>query len=230
VLIDESPAPALRGLPQSELKRQTLLDTAARIALESGVIGALCVEYLLDGDQRLHVHALRPGLYGAVGATEMSTGRDLAEAQIRLSCGEHLQASYRDRPIAGHAIEARVRTEATPHNPALGPKPDAIRALRWPPVVPGAMRIEASLAPGVVIAPEDELLIASVVTYGQTRHQAFLTLDRVLSETTIEPIVSNLRLLRDILADESYRAGQYDTGFVERLLKELRAPQVKEAS
>jgi acetyl/propionyl-CoA carboxylase alpha subunit len=229
-LIDESPAPALRGLPQSELKRQTLLDTAARIALESGAIGALCVEFLLDSDQRLHVHALRPGLYGAVGATEMSTGRDLAEAQIRLASGEHLLASYRDRPIAGHAIEARVRTEATPHNPALGPKPDAIRALRWPPVVPGAMRIETSLAPGIVIAPEDELLIASVVTYGQTRHQAFLTLDRVLSETTIEPIVSNLRLLRDILGDESYRAGQYDTGFVDRLLKELRAPQVKEAS
>jgi acetyl-CoA carboxylase biotin carboxylase subunit len=230
VLIDESPAPALRGLPQSELKRQTLLDTAARIALESGAIGALCVEFLLDSDQRLYVHALRPGLFGAVGATEMSTGRDLAEAQIRLASGEHLLATYRDRPIAGHAIEARVRTEATPHNPALGPKPDAIRALRWPPVVPGAMRIEASLATGVVIAPEDELLIASVVTYGQTRHQAFLTLDRVLSETTIEPIVCNLRLLRDILGDESYRAGQYDTGFVDRLLKELRTPQVKEAS
>jgi len=229
-LIDESPAPALRGLPQSELKRKTLLDTAARIALESGAVGALCVEFLFDGDQRLYVHALRPGLYGAVGATEMSTGRDLAEAQIRLAKGEHVLASYRDRPIAGHAIEARVRTEATPHNPALGPKPDAIRALRWPPVVPGAMRIEASLAPGVVIAPEDEHLIASVVTYGQTRHQAFLILDRVLSETTIEPIVSNLRLLRDVLNDESFRAGQYDTGFVERLIAQLRAPQVKEAS
>lgn len=229
-LIDESPAPALRGLPQCELKRQTLLDTAARIALESGAVGAISVEFLLDSDQRLHVHALRPGLYGAVGATEMSTGRDLAEAQLRLASGEHLLASYRDRPIAGHAIEARVRTEATPHNPALGPKPDAIRSLRWPPVVPGAMRIEAAITPGIVIAPEDELLIASVVTYGQTRHQAFLTLDRVLSETTIEPIVSNLRLLRDILADESFRAGQYDTGFVERMLAQLRAPQVKEAS
>lgn len=230
VLIDESPAPALRGLPQSELKRKTLLDTAARIALESGALGALSVEFLLDADQKLYVHALRPGLYGAVGATEMSTGRDLAEAQIRLASGERLLATYRDRPIAGHAIEARVRTEATPHNPALGPKPDAIRALRWPPVVPGAMRIEASLAPGVVIAPEDEHLIASVVTYAQTRHQAFLTLDRVLSETTIEPIVSNLRLLREVLGDESFRAGQYDTGFVERMLAQLRAPQVKEAS
>ena len=106
----------------------------------------------------------------------------------------------------------------------------AIRSLRWPPVVPGAMRIETAIAPGVVIAPEDELLIASVVTYGQTRHQAFLTLDRVLSETTIEPIVSNLRLLREVLADESFRAGQYDTGFVERMLAQLRAPLVKEAS
>lgn len=230
ILLDESPAPALRGLPQRDTKRQTMFDAASRIAIEAGVIGLANVEFLLDFENHIYVDAITLGLCGGIGATEMSTGRDLAEVQIRMAAQEHLTHNTRDRPIAGHAIEARVRSEATPHNPALGPKPDAIRALRWPPVVPGAMRIEPALSVGVTFAPEDEVLVANVVTYGQTRHQAFLTLDRVLSETTIEPIVSNLRILRDILADESFRAGQYDTGFVERLITQLRAPQVKEAS
>jgi acetyl/propionyl-CoA carboxylase alpha subunit len=228
-LVDESPSPALRGLPQGELKRKTMMDGAAKLVQEAGAHGLVHVEFLLSEDNRVFLHALRPGLYGAVGATEMCTGRDLVEAEIRIALGEPLAENFRDRPIAGHAVEARVRSEATPHNPALGPKPDAIRALRWPPVVPGAMRIEPALAPGVIFAPEAEVLIANVVAYGQTRHQAFLILDRVLSETTIEPVVSNLRLLRDVLNDESFRAAQYDTDFIDRMLAQLRAPQVKEA-
>jgi acetyl-CoA carboxylase biotin carboxylase subunit len=229
-LMDESPSPALRGLPQGEVKRKTMMHGAAQLVQEAGAHGLVHVEFLLSEDNRVFLHAMRPGLYGAVGATEMCTGRDLVEAEIRIALGEPLAENFRDRPIAGHAVEARVRSEATPHNPALGPKPDAIRALRWPPVVPGAMRIEPALAPGVIFAPEAEVLIANVVAYGQTRHQAFLILDRVLSETTIEPVVSNLRLLRDVLNDESFRAAQYDTGFIDRLLTQLRAPLVKEAS
>ena len=82
---------------------------------------------------------------------------------------------------------------------------------------PGTLRVDSELAVGGSAAIDRDPLLAKVVTYGQTRHQAVLTLDRVLAEATIEPMRTNVDQLREILADESYRAGQYDVDTIARL-------------
>jgi acetyl/propionyl-CoA carboxylase alpha subunit len=100
-----------------------------------------------------------------------------------------------------------------------------ITALRWPMVAPGCLRIETELAVGhAPPGPSADAghLMAKIAAYGQTRHQALLTLDRVLAESVIAPLTTNLDLLRSILADEAFRAGQYDSGSQARLQAELK--------
>jgi acetyl-CoA carboxylase biotin carboxylase subunit/3-methylcrotonyl-CoA carboxylase alpha subunit len=220
VLLDESPAPALVGLTKGGLKRQIVCDAACQVAKEGGLVGAGMAEFLLDTDARLSFTRLRPGLPLEHGLAEMCAGLDMVEAQIRIAAGERLPPDVRRAQPSGNAIQARVwivgrRDEAGPDN-------DEIKVLRWPTLAPGTLRVETDLTVGARAGTDHDPLVARVVAYGQTRHQALLTLDRVLAEATIEPLSTNIALLRQVLADESYRAGQYDAEFVERLSSEIR--------
>jgi 3-methylcrotonyl-CoA carboxylase alpha subunit len=219
VLIDETPAPALVGLPKGALKRQILCDAACRVAKEGGITGAASAEFLLDPDGRLAFTRLRPGLPLEHALAEMCAGLDMVEAQIRVAAGERLPSEIRCAQPSGNAVQARLRALPRRSEPEAGS--DAIMALRWPTLAPGTLRVETDLTVGARAGTDHDLLVARVVTYAQTRHQALLTLDRVLAEATIEPLETNISLLRQVIADESYRAGQYDAEFVERLSSEL---------
>jgi acetyl-CoA carboxylase biotin carboxylase subunit/3-methylcrotonyl-CoA carboxylase alpha subunit len=214
-LIDESPAPALTGLANAASKRQTLCSAAIAVALEGGLVGLGTVEFLLDCSSRLHFVRLLSGLPLEHALTEICSRVDLVEAQLQLAAGEALPAALQHAQPSGHALQARVY--------ALGesaPAADArttISALRWPLMPPGTLRVDSELVVGGVAAVDRDPVLAKVITYGQTRHQALLTLDRVLAEATIEPLKTNIDQLREVLADESYRAGQYDVELLSRL-------------
>lgn len=214
-LIDESPAPALSGRANAASKRMTLWSAATAVAVEAGLVGLASVEFLLDASQRIHFVRVVPGLPLEHALTEICSGFDLVEAQLLVACGQPLPAAVRNAQPSGHALLARVYSLAegpqTPENRAT------VSALRWPVMPPGTLRIDTELAIGGSAAIDRDPLLAKVVTYGQTRHQAVLTLDRVLAESTIEPMRTNMDQLREILADESYRAGQYDVELVSRL-------------
>src|SRR5262249_52072673 len=92
-----------------------------------------------------------------------------------------------------------------------------VSALRWPVMPPGTLRVDSELVAGAIAAVDRDPVLAKGITYGQTRHQALLPLDRVLAEATIEPVKTNVDQLREVLADESYRAGQYDVELLARL-------------
>jgi acetyl/propionyl-CoA carboxylase alpha subunit len=104
------------------------------------------------------------------------------------------------------------------------PRAGEVKTLRWPTLAPGSLRIESAIAVGSQVTPERDPLLAKVIAFGATRHQAILTLDRVLAETEIEPLPTNLAFLRQVLASESFRAGQYDESFLEQLLIEQQEP------
>jgi len=219
ILLDESPAPALVALPGGSLKRDILWDAAARLAKEAGLVGPGTAEFLLDAEARLSFTRLHPGLPEEHALVEMRAGLDLVEAQLRIAAGERLPAEVRRVQPSGNAAQARLRAEGPrPENAAERP---VMTAWRWPTLAPGTLRVESDLAVGAGAATDYDPVVAHVTGFGQTRHQALLTLDRALAEATIEPLATNLALLRLLLAYESYRAGQYDTGFLERS-EELR--------
>jgi acetyl/propionyl-CoA carboxylase alpha subunit len=219
ILLEESPAPALVGLPNGVLKRQALWDAATRVAREGGVIGPAIAEFVLDCDNRLAFTRLRAGLPLEHALCEMSAGLDLVEAQIEVAAGGQLPAAVRNAQPSGNAVQARLATARGGERQSDGD--GALETLRWPVMAPGTLRVETDLAAGARPGTDYDPLVARVIAYGQTRHQALLTLDRVLAEATIEPLTTNLALLRRILADESFRAGQYDAEFVERMSSEL---------
>jgi acetyl/propionyl-CoA carboxylase alpha subunit len=220
-VIAESPAPAWTSLPDGMRRRLSLCDCAASIAREANLSGPATAEFLVDADGRISFSRLVAGLPPEHALWEMCTGQDVVELQLRIAAGEALPSGITRAQPAGNAAEAHVYAELPPGG-GRG-EPLDIKALRWPVVAPGALRIETDLAVGAKSGTDYDPLVGKVIAYGQTRHQALLTLDRVLAEAIIEPLPTNLPFLREILGHESYRAGQYDSEFADLLLAELRA-------
>lgn len=205
----EQPAPALAGLADGDERRRALHEAAIDIAREAALRGAATVTFLLDPGGRTFFVRLDPRIEADHVATEMYAGVDLVEEQLRIAAGQGVSEPARRTQATGHAIQAFVYGQP----PAEGAQ--AIDTLRWPLLPPGSLRIETNLAAGA--APEGDRLIATVSAYHQTRHRAVLTLDRVLAETAIAPLATNLAFLRKLLGDDSLRAGQYDVDFTTRM-------------
>jgi acetyl/propionyl-CoA carboxylase alpha subunit len=226
-LIEESPAPLLSFSRNVEDRRLSLFDAALRIAQEAGFYNAGAAEFIVDEEGRAYFMEWNPRIQVEHAVTELCTGLDLVELQLRVAAGEPLpNAALRAEP-RGHAIEARICAEDASRGFAL--RTGEIKTLRWPTLAPGSLRIESGIAVGTKITNETDSLLAKVIAFGATRHQAILTLDRVLAETEIEPLPTNLTFLRQVLASESFRAGQYDAAFLERLLTEQQE-QANEAA
>jgi 3-methylcrotonyl-CoA carboxylase alpha subunit len=217
-IIEESPAPALEFSRNAQERRTGLFDAALRIAQEAGYYNAGTAEFILDAEGRAYFMEWNPRLQVEHAVTEMCTGLDLVELQLRVAFGESLPNEVLRAEPRGHAIEARIYAEDA--DKGFIPKPGEVKTLRWPALAPGSLRIESGIAVGSTVTPYYDPMVAKVITFGATRHGAILTLDRVLAETEIEPLVTNLDFLRRVLAHESFRAGQYDTDFVARLLIE----------
>ncbi len=217
-IVEESPAPALFFNARGEEKRVALFDAALRIAREVGYHSTGTAEFIMDTQGRFYFMEWNPRLQVEHVVTEMCTGLDLVEIQLRIAAGEELANNVLRAEPRGHAIEARIYAE----EPDKGflPRPGEVKTLRFPPLAPGTLRIETGIAPGSKVTSHYDPLVAKVVTFGATRHQAVLTLDRVLAETEIEPLITNIEFLRRVLAHDSFRAGEYDTDFTERLMAE----------
>jgi acetyl-CoA carboxylase biotin carboxylase subunit/3-methylcrotonyl-CoA carboxylase alpha subunit len=150
--------------------------------------------------------------------TEMCTGLDLVEQQIRVAAGERLAPEVLAVARRGASVEARVYAE----NPAKKfiPQPGRLAKLVWP---EGAedLRVETGVTEGLEVTPFYDPLLAKIVAYGPTRQAAIERLDRALAETTIElvgpagPAATNLEFLRKVLASPEFAAGKYDTSLAE---------------
>jgi acetyl/propionyl-CoA carboxylase alpha subunit len=214
-LLDEAPAPSFVGTERGERTRDGVWDSAVRIAKETGLTGVGTVEFLLDAQGEAYLLEVRPRLQVAHGITEMCTNIDLVEAQILIAAGKPIPSDVSRAIPAGHAMEVRICVEL----PARGGRelPTHVQELRWPNASPGRLRIEASIQTGSPVTVDYDTMLAKVISYAPTRHAALLLLDRVLSESAITPVPTNAAFLRKILNHESFRAGQYDTSFVDQV-------------
>jgi 3-methylcrotonyl-CoA carboxylase alpha subunit len=153
--------------------------------------------------------------------TEMTTGLDLVEWQLRVAAGERLPLSQGELRRRGHAIEARVYAERPQEGflPATG----RIACFAHPPEGPG-WRVDTGVEDGDEISSYYDPMITKVIAAAADRPAAVASLSRGLAETAVFGVGTNLALLRRIAADSRFAAGEIDTGFIDRHLDELLAP------
>jgi acetyl-CoA carboxylase biotin carboxylase subunit/3-methylcrotonyl-CoA carboxylase alpha subunit len=220
-IVEETPSPAaFFAGTEGEARRQALFDAALRVVRHAGYVGAGTCEFIADAGGNLFFLEVNARLQVEHPVTELVTGLDLVELQLRVAAGERLPDLSRARP-RGHAIETRIYAE----DPSKGflPRPGPIDELVWAAgageAQTAALRVESGVRAGNKMTPFYDPMIAKVAAWGITRDDAIATLDAALAGTTIAPCITNLAFLRRVLASPAFRAGTYDTRFAEVLAK-----------
>jgi 3-methylcrotonyl-CoA carboxylase alpha subunit len=156
--------------------------------------------------------------------TELITGIDLVEWQLRVAFGEKLPLTQDQIALNGHAIEARVYAE-NPHKNFM-PSVGKIRTWHTPDPSNG-LRIDAGYREGDVVSPHYDAMLAKVIAWAPTRDAAIDRLNRGLEESDVRGVVTNIAFLSALVTHPAVRANAIDTGFIERELKNLTpAPPV----
>lgn len=221
-VIEESPSPAafLAG-GAGDAKRAELARHALRLLADVGYTGAGTIELVANAQGDFYFLEVNARIQVEHPVTELVTGVDLVEQQLRIAAGERL-ADGLGAARHGHAVEARLYAE----NPAAGfvPQPGKLVRFRLPEGMPG-VRMDAGYVEGNEITPFYDPLIAKIIGYGATRDEAIERLDGALAALDIEltgargPRETNRSFLRSVLASSEFRAGEYDTSLAERLAK-----------
>jgi acetyl-CoA carboxylase biotin carboxylase subunit/3-methylcrotonyl-CoA carboxylase alpha subunit len=216
-IIEETPsaAPFFAGAA-GEARRRALFEAALRVVRKVGYVGAGTCEFIADADGNLFFLEVNARLQVEHPVTEMVTGLDLVELQLRVAAGERLP-DLSGVQARGHAIEARVYAEDA--SKGFIPKPGDVTECAWPDERDGRLRVEAGVRSGNKVTPYYDPMVAKVVAWGEDRAKATRELDAALAATKLAPLVTNLGFLRKVLASEEFVASMYDTKFAEVLAK-----------
>jgi acetyl-CoA carboxylase biotin carboxylase subunit len=179
-----------------------------------GYTNAGTVEFLMDRDRRLHFIEMNTRIQVEHPVTEMVTDVDLVKSQIMIAAGAPMSEVLHG-PIVhrGHAIECRINAE---HPEKFTPSAGKITSFH-PPGGTGVRVDTAAYAEGV-IPPYYDSLIAKLIVRGKDRDEAISRMSRALEMFIVEGVFTTIPLHRRILADPDFRAGNFDTGFIERFL------------
>lgn len=209
--LDESPSPELMQRSDGEAVRLAIFESAARFAQPFGLVGLATVRVVLDADGHFFVAGLRAGLTRHHPTIEMVSGLDLVGLELTLHAGEAIPDEVHNVQPSGHAFGASL------HTLDGGYESTSVKEHRAPPQPQRKVRFDPSVVDGAVPALADRGQLMRVTTYGAIRHAALLGLDRMLAEVDVPPFRTNAKGLRGVLADESFRAGQYDASLAERM-------------
>ncbi len=213
-VIEEAPAPAFEGKPQTLRK---LLEAGLRAARAVGYANAGTCEFLLVGDEVYFIE-LNARLQVEHPVTEATTGLDLVQLQLRIAAGEHLPLGQEDVRVRGHAIECRINAE----DPVkYFPSPGPLKIFDTPVPADGAfhggIRIDAGYRAGDTVTPFYDSLLAKIISHAETRPQAIAQLREGLLHFTVEGVKTNIPLHLKVLANEPFARGELDTHFLERI-------------
>jgi 3-methylcrotonyl-CoA carboxylase alpha subunit len=211
-VIEEAPSPTLNGA-----QREAVCAAARKAAGAVNYVGAGTIEFVSDGKDVFFIE-MNTRLQVEHPVTELITGVDLVEWQLRVAFGEKLPLSQDQIKLNGHAIEARVYAE-NPHKNFM-PSVGRIRTWRTPAETNG-LRIDAGYREGDAVSPNYDAMLAKVIAWAPTRDAAINRLNRGLEETDIRGIVTNTPFLSALVTHPDVRANAIDTGFIERELKVL---------
>ncbi|WP_421991389.1 acetyl/propionyl/methylcrotonyl-CoA carboxylase subunit alpha [Roseococcus sp.] len=207
-VVEEAPAPGM-----DPARRQAMGEAAIAAARAVGYVGAGTVEFIAEGDA-FYFMEMNTRLQVEHPVTEMITGLDLVEWQLRVAAGEALPLPREGLAIRGHAIEVRVYAE----DPARDflPSTGRLSHLRQPREMPGQVRVDTGVREGDAITPHYDPMIAKLIVWGEDRPTALRRMETALAEYEVGGVHTNLDLLRAIAAHPAFAAAELDTGFIAR--------------
>ncbi|MFZ0745172.1 MAG: acetyl-CoA carboxylase biotin carboxylase subunit [Terracidiphilus sp.] len=208
-LIEEAPSLQITPKMREELGR-----TLCRCLAEIGYQNAGTVEFLMDEDRQLHFIEMNTRIQVEHPVTEAITGIDLVKAQLRIAAGERLNAILPKKlEIRGHAIECRINAE---HPQKFTPSAGKITVFN----VPGGhgVRVDTAQYAEGIVPPYYDSLIAKLIVHGVDRVEAIARMERALSQFVVQGIDTSVTLHQGIFQDPDFRAGNFDTKFMERFL------------
>jgi 3-methylcrotonyl-CoA carboxylase alpha subunit len=213
-VIEEAPAPGMTA----EL-REAMTAAAVKAAQAIAYSGAGTIEFIVDASQglrpdRFWFMEMNTRLQVEHPVTEMVTGVDLVEWQLRVAAGERLPRLQDEIALSGHAFEARLYAEdaAKGFLPATG----TLHHLRFPETARNASRVETGVRQGDAISPWYDPMIAKLVAHGSDRAAALAALREMLAATEVAGSTVNTAFLAALAADSDFAAGDVDTGLIDR--------------
>jgi acetyl-CoA carboxylase biotin carboxylase subunit len=215
-VIEECPSPFL----DAEL-RQRMGEAALLVVRAAQYYNAGTVEFLVDEQRRFYFLEMNTRLQVEHPVTEMVTSIDLVKQQIRIAAGEKLALKQGDITMTGAAIECRIYAEDPSNN--FFPSPGKIQLLKRP-GGPG-IRDDSGVYEGWTVPIDYDPLISKLVAWAGSRNEAIDRMRRALGEYRIEGIRTNIHFFREVLNDPEFRAGTFDTGFIDRWRQRSRPPE-----
>ncbi len=230
-VLEEAPAP---GMPEE--RRRAMGEAAVAAAKAVGYVGAGTVEFIANTDEArtgalggsFYFMEMNTRLQVEHPVTEMVTGLDLVEWQLRVAAGEPLPLTQQQLAIHGHSIEARVYAE----NPVKNflPSTGTLRHLRAPEAVefeigggakPAAVRVDSGVREGDTISPYYDPMIAKLIVWGEDRSVALARMATALAAYEVVGVATNIEFLGRIVRSRAFSSGDLDTGLIERNRDEL---------
>ena len=206
-VIEEAPAP---GIPRKLIEK--IGDRCAEACRKIGYRGAGTFEFLYENGEFYFIE-MNTRIQVEHPVTEMITGIDLVQEQIRIAAGERLRFKQRDIVLKGHAIECRINAE-DPFK--FTPSPGRIQAWHAP-GGPG-IRVDSHAYAGYFVPPNYDSMVGKVISYGITREQAIRRMQIALSEMVVEGILTNIPLHRELMVDGRFIEGGTNIHYLEQKL------------
>ena len=214
-VLEEAPAPRFE-------RREEIGAAAVAAAKAIGYVGAGTVEFIAEQDGRFYFMEMNTRLQVEHPVTEMVTGLDLVEWQLRVATGETLPLAQQEIRLSGHAIEARIYAE----DPARDFLPSTGRLIHLAfPRESARVRVDAGVDAGDEITPWYDPLIAKLIVHGEDRADALAALRRALAEVEIAGVQSNVEFLRRLAASRAFSTAELDTGLIARNREDLFPPR-----
>ncbi|HEX4857967.1 MAG TPA: acetyl-CoA carboxylase biotin carboxylase subunit [Usitatibacteraceae bacterium] len=210
-IIEEAPAPVMKAR-----QRDRIGERCAEACVKLGYRGAGTFEFLYEKDEFYFIE-MNTRVQVEHPVTEMITGIDIVQEQIRIAAGHKLRYRQRDIALRGHAVECRINAE----NPvSFVPSPGRITRFH----VPGGpgIRVDSHVYADYFVPPYYDSLIAKVIAHGDNRAQAFARMRTALSEMVVEGIQTNLPLHQELLNDAAFIAGGTSIHFLEERMDKLK--------
>lgn len=206
-VVEEAPCPVM-----TPDLRQRMGEAAVAAAKSCNYVGAGTVEFLLDASGEFYFLEMNTRLQVEHPVTEMITGLDLVEWQLRVANGEKLPLAQSELTLKGHAIEVRLYAE----DPRLDFLPQTGKILRWKPAESANVRIDHGMLSQGEISPFYDPMVAKVIAYGENRTDAIRTLARAVEQSVLLGVNSNKEFLVNLLRHPVVVEGDTNTAFIQQ--------------
>ncbi len=221
-VVEEAPSSILT--PE---KRKEMGEAAVRVAKACDYLGAGTVEFLMDDQHNFYFLEMNTRLQVEHPVSEMISGLDLVELQIKIASGEKLEIKQEDLQIKGHAMELRVYAE-DPLNDFL---PNVGKLTKYKLPKGENIRVDNGIEEGMDVPIYYDPMLSKLVTYGRTRDEAIAEMIKAIDEYHVEGVATTLPFGKFVMQHEAFRSGDFDTGFVKKYYnpEQLKEQQNKEA-